>query len=63
MADVNPHKALAAIVAQYQTQQDAARALLMSPSYLSELLRGQRPFTPAVLGKLGLRRVVRYQKA
>lgn len=50
--------ALHKFVDQYPTQKDAARALGVSPAYLSDVKNGRRTFSDNLLQKLGLRRVV-----
>ena len=53
-----PETVLRAFVAKYDTQVDAAKALHLSQSYLTDLLRGRRAFSDTVLAKLGLKRIV-----
>jgi len=54
----NPADALYAFVKRYPRQLDAARALEISPAYLSDLVNGRRDITDGILAKLGLKRVV-----
>ena len=51
---------LAAWVAGFRSQKQAARALGVSPQYLSDLLRGSRLPTDRVLLKVGLKRLTIY---
>jgi hypothetical protein len=51
---------LESFVQGYPTQKAAAHALGVSQSYLSDLRGGRRPLTDTVLGRLGVRREVRY---
>lgn len=63
MASKHAPTVLRAFVAQYKTQADAAAALKLSQSYLTDLLRGRRAFSDAVLRKLGLERVIVERKS
>ena len=56
----NPITELRAEVAKYRTQQEAAKALGISPQYLTDLLKGRRSFSYKMLQKLDL--VVYYVK-
>jgi plasmid maintenance system antidote protein VapI len=58
MRETNPTDALLAYVDQFPFQRDAAKALKISPAYLSDLVNGRRDITDPLLAKLGLRRVV-----
>lgn len=58
MDEVNPRKALKDFVDQFATQGDAASALSVSQQHISDLLRGNRTFSPRLLKKLGLKRAV-----
>ena len=58
LRELDPVALLKSFVAQYDTQQDAAKALNISPPYLSDLLRGNRQLSDAVLEQLGARRTV-----
>lgn len=58
-----PIQALRAVVAAHQTQQAAARSLRISNTQLSELLRGKRSFSDALLKRLGLERVIVARKS
>lgn len=49
-------------VEQFDTQQEAAEKLSVSPQFLSEMLRGTRPISDIVLPHLGLRRIVRIER-
>ncbi len=55
---VNPAERLEAFVAKYPTQRAAAEALKISGPYLSDLLRGRREISDAILSSLGLDRIV-----
>jgi transcriptional regulator with XRE-family HTH domain len=45
------------------SQRDFAQSLGVSPSYLSDVLKGRRDAGPKVLAALGLKRVVSYVAA
>lgn len=53
--EVDPQEALQSFLAQYATRGDAASALSCSQQHLSDLLRGNRTFSPRLLKKLGLK--------
>ena len=50
--------ALKAFVRKFSTHRQAAHALGISDTQMSELLRGRRPLSPALLAKLGLKCVI-----
>jgi len=54
----NPVDALRAFVRQAGSQRTAAAELGVSQAYISDMLRGNRNISDAILNKLGLRRVV-----
>lgn len=54
----DPQAELKQFVSKHSTQQAAAQALGIAPSHLTDLLRGRRTFSEAMLAKLGLRRAV-----
>lgn len=56
--EVDPLVALRSFRDQYPTQKEAARALRVSQSYLSDMLTGRRDVPRKVLAQLGLRRTV-----
>ena len=56
--EVNPLRRLEQFVAQYPTQQAAAKVLGITPVYLSDLLRERRSLSINILAKLGLKRAV-----
>lgn len=58
MAEINALDRLRKFVDAHPTQKDAAVALGIKPSYLSELLHMRRDITTGILTKLGLKRVV-----
>ncbi len=58
MQTVNPIEILKATVAIHRTQREAAQQLRISTSMLNDLLRGRRPFSVAMLRKLGLKRII-----
>jgi transcriptional regulator with XRE-family HTH domain len=58
MKEIDPLARLQAFVAKHPTQGAAADALEISGAYLSDLLKGRREPSPAILERLGLRRVV-----
>lgn len=58
MKAVNEADRLRAFVERYDHQKDAAEALEISGPYLSDLLKGRRPFSARMLEKLGLRQIV-----
>jgi|TARA_R100001086_G_scaffold170569_2_gene93153 plasmid maintenance system antidote protein VapI len=55
---VNPITRLEQLVCRLGSQRAAAAALHVGPSYLSDLLRGRRDCSDAILKKLRLKRVV-----
>lgn len=60
----DPIVVLRAFVARYDTQNDAAAALQITPSYLSELLMGRRTFSERMAARIGLEwRLVRKSDA
>jgi predicted transcriptional regulator len=56
--EVDPQERLRRFVRDFATQQDAAAALAVSPSYMSDMLAGKRAVPVPVLDQLGLRRAV-----
>lgn len=56
--EVNPLDVLREFVAKFSTQAEAANALDIAPSYLTDLLYGRRGFSEMILDKLGLRETV-----
>jgi hypothetical protein len=58
MKQIDPLERLRAFVAKYPSQAKAAAALEISGPYLSDLLSGRREISDAILGRLGLRRIV-----
>ena len=56
--EIDPLETLRAFVSKHETQGAAADALEISGAYLSDLLKGRREPSPAILEKLGLRRIV-----
>jgi transcriptional regulator with XRE-family HTH domain len=58
MKPVDATARLRAFAEQYETQEEAARALGISGAYLSDLLRNRRTWSDAMLEKLGLTRIV-----
>lgn len=56
--EVDPIARLRAWVDQYPTQQAAATAMGITPSYLSEMLSGKRYVSTKTLALLGLREAV-----
>lgn len=58
MRETNPTDALQRFVDRYPRQLDAARALGISPAYLSDLLHERRDMTEPMLAKLGLKQIV-----
>lgn len=55
---INPTRVLERFVAAYKSQREAANALGIGESYLSDLLAGRRNCSGPILGKLRLKRVV-----
>lgn len=55
LREIDPRDRLRQFVAEHTYQQNAAAALGVSPSFLSDLLRGRRTFSPRMLAALGLR--------
>ena len=65
MATITQGKAIElvrAVVIREGSQTEAAKALDISVSYLSEILRGTRKVSDNVARKLGYKRVVVYEK-
>jgi DNA-binding transcriptional regulator YdaS (Cro superfamily) len=56
--DIDPKAWLRALVGRHGTQKAAAKALGVSPAYLSDMLMGRRDISERILAKLGLRRAV-----
>lgn len=56
--EANAGDELRALVAREGSQAAAAKHLAVSEVYVSDLLRGRRPFSESILAKLGLRRAV-----
>lgn len=56
--DVDAVARLRAVITEAGSQRNAAAKLNIAESYLSDLLRGRRSFSDAMLEKLGLRRTV-----
>ncbi len=59
---VRAYDVLRAFTLHYGLQRNAAKALGVSPGYVSDLLSGRRDFSEAMLAKLGLRRIVVREK-
>ena len=49
-------------IRQYETQEDAAKALDVSPAYVSMLMTGQKPITKWIAEKIGFVQVVTWQE-
>lgn len=49
------------IVAEEGSQVKAAKRLDISPAYLGDILKGNRPISESVAQKLGYKRVVSYE--
>jgi transcriptional regulator with XRE-family HTH domain len=58
LKEVDPRQRLRKVVARYPTQQDAAAALGIAPSYLSDMLAGKRNVSDRILAWIGLRPTV-----
>lgn len=58
MAEINALDRLHQFVKKYPTQKEAAVALKITPSYLSDLVHARRDLTDGILAKLGLKRTV-----
>lgn len=58
MPEVDPRGVLYNYVDKYPTQAAAAKALGITPAYLSDLVNGRRDLSDKMLTKLGLRRTV-----
>lgn len=56
--EVNAHGELLKFVDQFDTQKAAAKALGMTPAYLSDLVNCRRDLSVKVLKKLGLKRAI-----
>ena len=52
MLDVTPRQALKAFTDTYRTRNEAARALRISATQLSEMLKGRRTFSDRLLKRL-----------
>jgi hypothetical protein len=63
MRETNAIRALQAFRDQYPTQQAAAHALGVAPSYFGDLLRGRRSCSERLLARLGLKRIIVPTKA
>lgn len=50
-------------IQQYQTQAAAAKALEVTPQYLSDVKYGHRKPSDKILSALGLKKVVHYEHA
>ena len=61
--ELDPIEVLRAFVDKHGTQVAAARALGVSKPHITDLLYGRRGFSPAMLDKLGLQRIVIQRKA
>lgn len=58
MPEQNPREWLRQRVVALGTQRAVAAELGVSDVYVSDLLRGRRPFSEAMLRRMGLKRVV-----
>lgn len=58
MTIIDPLTRLRRVVRRQGSQRQAAQSLDVGQSYISDLLRGRRTPSVAVLAKLGLRRVI-----
>ena len=58
MQTQDPLDVLRAFVDKHKTIKAAADALGMDNTYLGDVLKGRRPASETLLGKLGLKRVV-----
>ena len=56
--EVDAHGHLLKFVDQFETQKVAAKALGVTPAYLSDLVNGRRDLSEKILRKLGLKRAV-----
>ena len=56
--EVNAHGELLKFVGHFDTQKDAAKALGVTPAYLSDLVNVRRDLSENILKKLGLKRAV-----
>jgi len=54
--------ALKRVIATEGSQSAAARRLSITPQYMSDLLRNRRQPGPALLRRLGLRKIVTYEE-
>lgn len=59
---VNPIQELRAVLAQHPTQKAAAKALRISPSLLTDILKRRRAIAGPLLRRLGLRKHITYTK-
>lgn len=60
--NVNPLTELRAVVGKYQTQKQAADALRISPSLLTDILKRRRGFSDTLLRRLGLVRRISFER-
>ena len=63
MAEIDALTRLQKFVDQFETQQEAATALGIKPSYLSDLVHMRRDISDNILKKLGLRRQIVQDRA
>ena len=55
---INPLIELKELVATFSTQREAAKKLGISEAYMTDLLKGRRGFSNAMLAKLKLKTIV-----
>jgi len=58
MVEVNGYLVLERFVQKHPNRKTAAKALGISPSYLTDLLHQRRDLSAKMLGKLGLKRTL-----
>lgn len=63
MSEIDPHRELERYVNAFKNQKLAAAGLKISESYLTDLLMRRRPFSDAMLEKLGLKRINKVVKS
>lgn len=62
MRQIDPMMEMRAGIAAAGSQRQWALANGLSPQYVCDLLSGRREMTDRVLARLGLRRIVRYER-
>lgn len=58
MKAADPQRILRALVKRYGSQKALAAELRVAESYLSEVLKGRRPYSDGFLSRLNLKRII-----